>query len=156
MKASFAYLAAIVAINIGFEHSAPLHLPNGDMWPPMSLAVGTIFVLRDYSQRELGHRVLLVMLLGAALSYFMASPAIAAASLGAYLASEMTDWLIFTFTGCPLRQRVWVSSLASAPVDSVIFLWLIGATSPVAVIVMTASKWVGIALLMSLQRRAAA
>lgn len=147
------YLVAIVAINVGFEHVHPIALPNGDLWPPMSIAVGAVFVLRDYAQREIGHRVLLVMLAGAGLSYFMASPALAAASLLAYLVSEMTDWAVFTFTGWPFGRRVWVSSVISAPVDSAVFLWAIGAESVLAVLLMTVSKWLGIAILVGLRRR---
>lgn len=147
------YLIAIVGINIGFEHVRPIMLPGGAMWPPMSLAVGTIFVLRDYAQREIGHRVLLVMLAGAALSYLMASPALAIASLLAYLVSEMTDWAVFSFTHWPFGRRVWVSSAISAPVDSAVFLWAIGVESVLAVLLMTVSKWIGIAALVGLQRR---
>lgn len=153
MKYTTAYLAAIVAINIGFEHTTPIALPNGDVWPPMSVAVGTIFVLRDYAQREIGHRVLLVMLAGAVLSYLMASPALAAASLLAYLVSELTDWGVYTFTSWPFQRRVWMSSVISAPVDSAVFLWAIGVHSVTAVALMTASKWVGIAALMKIQNK---
>lgn len=155
MTYTIAYLITIVAINIGFEHTAPLILPNGDMWPPMSLAVGIIFVFRDYAQREIGHRVLLVMLVGAALSYIMASPALAAASLLAYLVSETTDWAVYTFTRWPFKRRVWLSSAISAPVDSAVFLWALGIHPVSAVALMTASKLVGIAVLVTMQGRRA-
>lgn len=153
MPFSLLYLLAIVAINIGFEHVHPIALPGGDLWPPMSLAVGTIFVLRDFAQREIGHRVLLVMLVGAAISYVMASPALAVASLLAYLVSELTDWAVFTFTGWSLRKRVLVSSAIAAPVDSAVFLWAIGVHSVTAVALMTASKWIGILAVMWLHGR---
>lgn len=153
MKYTYFYLLAIVAINIGFEYVHPIKLPNGDIWPPMSLAVGAIFVLRDYAQREIGHRVLLVMLLGAALSYVMASPFLAVASLMAYLVSEGVDWAIYSFSRWPFQRRVIVSSAISAPIDSAVFLWAIGVNSVSAVLLMTASKWLGIAALVSIQRR---
>ena len=152
MKYTLLYLVAIVGINIGFEHFKPIALPNGDLWPPMSLAVGMIFVLRDYAQREIGHRILLVMLIGAALSYWMASPALAAASLLAYLVSELVDWSIFSFSDWPFERRVLVSSAISAPVDSAVFLWVIGVHSVTAVALMTISKWIGIAALLAFKR----
>lgn len=145
MKYTALYLLAIVGINIGFEHFAPIPLPNGDVWPPMSLVVGIVFVLRDYSQSEIGHRVLLAMLVGAALSYWMASPALAYASLLAYMISELVDWSVYSLTRWPFKRRVWVSSAISAPVDSAVFLWAIGVHSVTAVALMAASKWVGIA-----------
>jgi uncharacterized PurR-regulated membrane protein YhhQ (DUF165 family) len=156
MTFSFLYLVAIVGINIGFEHVPMVLLPTGDMWPPMSLAVGMIFVLRDYAQREIGHRVLLLMLVGAVLSYVLATPAIAMASLAAYIVSETVDWALYTFARMDFRRRVLVSSLISAPVDSAVFLMAIGVHSPSAIVLMTVSKWIGIAALMLLQRRATA
>lgn len=151
---SVLYLLAIVAINFGFEHYAPITLPTGDMWPPMSLAVGIIFVLRDYAQREIGqHRVAVLMLVGATLSYYLASPALAAASLAAYVISETTDWAIYTYSPLTFRQRVVVSSVVSSPVDSAIFLYAIGVHSVSAVVLMTLSKWIGIAAVMSIRSR---
>lgn len=134
---SIAYVALIVLINIGFAH---VPLING--WPPMSLAVGLVFVVRDFAQREVGHKVLLLMLLGAAVSYEMASPAIAVASCAAYLVSELTDWVVYTFSKWPLRQRVLLSSMLGTPVDSAVFLYLIGFFSLSGVLLMTASKMI--------------
>lgn len=149
------YLAAIVAINFGFEHTSMVALPGGEVWPPMSLVVGLVFILRDYAQREIGHRVLLLMVAGAALSYYLASPAIAAASLAAYILSETVDWALYTFARASFMQRVAVSSLVSAPVDSVVFLWALGIKSPTAVAIMTVSKWIGIAAVLTINARRA-
>ena len=81
---SAAYLASMVLVNVGFAYVPLIH-----GWPPMSLAVGLVFVLRDFAQREIGHRVILLMLAGAVLSYFMASPAIALASCAARVTAAM-------------------------------------------------------------------
>lgn len=129
------YLVSIVLINIGFVHVPLIH-----GWPPMSLAVGLVFVLRDFAQREIGHKVLLVMLAGAAISFFMASPAVAVASCAAYLVSELVDWAVYTFSKRPLAQRVLLSSALGTPVDSAVFLGLIGFFSVSGVLLMTASK----------------
>jgi uncharacterized PurR-regulated membrane protein YhhQ (DUF165 family) len=129
------YLVSIVLINIGFVHVPLIH-----GWPPMSLAVGLVFVLRDFAQREIGHKVLLVMLAGAVISFFMASPAVAVASCAAYLVSELVDWAVYTFSKRPLAQRVLLSSALGTPVDSAVFLGLIGFFSVGGVLLMTASK----------------
>ena len=129
------YLVSIGLINIGFVHMPLIH-----GWPPMSLAVGLVFVLRDFAQREIGHKVLLVMLAGAVISFFMASPAVAVASCAAYLVSELVDWAVYTFSKRPLAQRVLLSSALGTPVDSAVFLSLIGFFSINGVLLMTASK----------------
>jgi len=45
----FTYMALIVGVNWGFAVTPLIALPNGEMWPPMSLVVGFIFVVRDYA-----------------------------------------------------------------------------------------------------------
>lgn len=129
------YLVSIVLINVGFVHVPLIH-----GWPPMSLAVGLVFVLRDFAQREVGHKVLLIMLIGAAISYLMASPAVAITSCAAYLVSELVDWAVYTFSKRPLAQRILLSSALGTPVDSAVFLGLIGFFSVGGVVLMTASK----------------
>ena len=47
------YFAAVVVANLGFTYLPMIPLPGGEMFAPMSLLVGFIFVLRDYAQREL-------------------------------------------------------------------------------------------------------
>jgi uncharacterized PurR-regulated membrane protein YhhQ (DUF165 family) len=137
------YIALIVAVNYGFSVVPLVKLPDGTMWPPMSLVVGFIFVVRDFAQREIGHKVLLAMLVGAGLSYVMADPYVAVASAAAFLVSEVADWLIYSLTKRPLNQRIIYSSLLSTPLDSAVFLFGIGHFSTAGVVTMTASKLVG-------------
>ncbi|MDR0339290.1 MAG: hypothetical protein LBH65_03320, partial [Desulfovibrio sp.] len=99
MKFALLYIFSVVLVNYAFDVAPLLHLPGGESWSPVALVVGFVFVIRDYAQREIGHRVLLAMLAGGALSWFMASPAVAVASLCAFLTSEMTDWAVYTCTG---------------------------------------------------------
>lgn len=152
-KSTLFYVALIVAVNYGFAAVPPLTLPDGTLWPPMSLAVGFIFVLRDFAQREIGHKVLIAMLLGAALSYVMATPHVALASAAAFLVSEAVDWLVYTVTKRPLSQRILYSSLLGTPVDSAVFLFGIGFFSWTGVILMTLSKLVGALVVWWLLRR---
>lgn len=153
MKYVLLYIAGIVACNMAFDILPLVQLGELGAWPPASLIVGLGFVLRDYAQREVGHKVIFAMLIGAGLSYFMASPFVAFASLAAFLASEIIDWAVYTFSGKPFAQRILLSSAISTPVDSAVFLALIGHFSVTAVILMTLSKMVGAALVWKLEAR---
>ncbi|NQW00950.1 MAG: VUT family protein [Rhodospirillales bacterium] len=137
------YIVLIVAVNYGFSVVPLVELPGGDKWPPLTLVVGLIFVLRDFAQREIGHSVILAMLAAAAISYFMADPFVALASLAAFLVSEFCDWAVYSFTKKPFAQRVLLSSALGTPIDSIIFLSMIGIASVQGVIVMTISKMLG-------------
>ena len=74
MKYSLLYIAAIVVANIGFTYIPMIPLPFGEMFAPMSLLVGFVFVLRDFAQKELGHKVLIAIAVGIGLSYLLADP----------------------------------------------------------------------------------
>lgn len=137
-----AYIALIVAVNYGFS-VVPMISVMGEMFPPMSLVVGLIFVARDYAQREIGHWVIVAMLVAGVLSYFMASPFVALASVTAFLVSEFADWAVYSWTKRPFRDRVVLSSCLGTPIDSAVFLAMIGAFSPLAVVLMTVSKMLG-------------
>lgn len=142
------YLIAMVAVNIGF-----IYVPLFHGWPPMSLAVGLVFVLRDFAQREIGHKVIGLMLIGAVLSYFMASPFVAVASCAAYLVGETVEWLVYTWTKKPFKDRMLISCLFGTPLDSAVFLALIGHFSVVGVVVMTLSKMLGAVVVYAMLRR---
>ena len=138
-KFTISYVVAIVLVNIGFVYIAPIPL-LGEMFPPMSLLVGAIFILRDYAQREIGHKVLMAMAVGAALSYLMADPFVALASVVAFAVSEMVDWGVYTYTKRPLRDRILLSSALGTPVDSAVFLLILGFFSPLGFLLMTLAK----------------
>lgn len=141
IKYTIGYVLAIVLINIGFVYVPLLPLfGTGEMYPPMALVVGLVFVLRDYAQQEIGHKVLGAMAIGGVLSYFMASPYVAIASVTAFLVSELVDWAYYTWSKKSLRQRILISSLLSTPIDSAVFLLMINQFSFVATLAMFASK----------------
>lgn len=135
MKYSALYLGSIVLVNYLF-----MIVPSVGMWQPVSLVVGGIFILRDYAQREIGHKVLFVMLIGGVLSYYLASPFVALASMSAFLISEVIDWVVYTTTKKPMKQRILISSLISTPVDSAVFLAMINHFDWISFSVMTLSK----------------
>lgn len=152
-KFTLMYVAMIVAVNWLFSVAPLVDLPDGTKWPPLSLVVGFVFVVRDFAQREVGHRVLIAMLIGAALSYVMADPYVAIASAAAFLVSELADWAVYSFTRRPLSQRILFSSALGAPIDSAVFLAGIGLLSGAGVVAMTASKMLGALVVWWLIRR---
>ncbi len=147
------YIANVVLVNWLFTVIPPLPLPGGEVWPPASLIVGFTFVIRDYAQREIGHWVLPAMLAGGLLSWAMAGPEVAFASVAAFLTGEVLDWAVYTWTGRPFSQRVLLSSLFSTPVDSAVFLALLGLVSVPSALLMTVSKMLGALIVFGLARR---
>ena len=86
--------------------------------------VGWVYLVRDFAQRSVGHWIILAMLIGTLISFWLSDPIIAIASVAAFSVGEIIDWLIFTFTGKPLSERLIFSAGLSAPIDTVLFLWL--------------------------------
>lgn len=142
MKYSLAYLAGIVIANLGFSYLPMIPLPGDQMLAPMSILVGFIFILRDMAQRELGHKVLLAMLVGIVLSYLLADPFVAVASAIAFAVSEAIDWAVYTITKKPLRERIVLSSAISTPIDSAVFMLVAGFFSWPGLVIMTVSKMI--------------
>lgn len=124
-----AYVGSILILNIGFSYVPMIDMGFG-LFSPMAILAGLVFVLRDYAQREVGHFVLLGMAAGALLSFWLANPFVAYASVAAFLVSEVADWLIYTVTKKPFYQRVIVSSIIATPLDTAVFLYLIEGMTP--------------------------
>ena len=119
----------------------------GGSLSPAELIVGFIYLLRDFAQREIRHYVIIAMSVGSVISYFMASPTIALASVSAFVIGEMIDWAIFTWTKRPLSKRLILSASISAPFDSAIFLGMIARLNGVSFVAMTLGKLIGVVLL---------
>lgn len=135
------YVVSIVVLNLAFSYVPMIDLGFG-LFSPMAILAGAVFVLRDYAQREVGHYVLFGMAAGAALSFLMADPFVAYASVAAFVISELGDWLLYTVTKKPFHQRVLVSSLISTPVDTAVFLSLIDGMTTGTFVLMVAAKMV--------------
>ena len=147
------YVLLIVAVNFGFSVVPLVALPWGDMFPPMALVVGFIFVVRDFAQRKVGQWVIPAMLVGGIISYFMADPFVAIASVTAFLVSEAFDWAVYTWTKTTFHHRILISSAVSTPVDSAIFLQMIGHFSWSGAAIMTASKMLAALAIWAILRR---
>ena len=104
----------VIPVGFGFE------APSGVLW------VGVALVARDFVQRVFGKKIAIVaMLVGAALSYFVA-PSLALASAAAFLLSETADFAVYT----PMIERgytalaVLASGTVGLVVDTFVFLSL--------------------------------
>jgi hypothetical protein len=122
IKWTLFYILLIPLVNWAFSWTPLFALPDGGKWSPFSIVVGLVLVFRDFAQREIGHYIFIPLLIGVGFSYLMAPPQIATASGIAFLTSEAVDWAIYSFTHKPLSSRVMLSSLAAAPIDSIIYL----------------------------------
>ena len=130
-----AYLACIPLANWLISNVGTTCVPNGPCLVPVGFGllapsgvfvIGLALVLRDFVQRHLGRDwTITAILAGAALSAFMAAPALVLASTASFLLSELADMGVYT----PLRERrlalaVLASGLVGAIVDSAVFLLL--------------------------------
>ncbi|MEE9380160.1 MAG: hypothetical protein V3V03_02020 [Hyphomonadaceae bacterium] len=105
----------LAAVSEFFSHGASLH--------PLTLVTGLVFVFRDFVQRTMGQKVLIVMALAIAWSFYYALPAIALASGAAFAIAEGADWALYTFSRYRLSTRIVLSSALAVPIDSTIFLF---------------------------------
>lgn len=154
-----AYIAFILVVNVLF---IPSNLIEGiTQWSTntrlgtlylANIIVGFVFVLRDYAQREIGHKVLLATALAGIPVWYFAGPQLAAASLIAFILSEMTDWAIYSFTRRPLQSRILLSSLFAVPVDTVAFQYLADYLTPASFLTEVVSKALGVGLVWYLLR----
>ena len=139
------YVVAIVAVNWMFTAIAPWSTPLGDLYLA-NVVVGFIFVLRDYAQREVGHYILFATAVAGVLTWFMVDPAIAAASITAFILSETADWGVYSFLRRPLSQRILISAMIAVPLDTLAFQYLACYLTPAAFMTEMVSKDVSVVL----------
>ena len=127
---SAALFVGIVAANYATTRYGFVPVGFGLAATAGTFAAGVTLALRDGIQDALGRRVVLaVIVAGAALSFFIADPAIAIASGVAFLLAELLNFAVYT----PLRERArfgdkrWAvavtsSNLVGAIVDTAVFI----------------------------------
>ena len=130
-----AFTNCVPAANWMIQKVGTTCIPNGPCLIPVApgltapsgvLMVGLALVLRDLVQRRLGIWPSVgAIVIGGLLSGIFAPPALVAASVTAFLLSELADLAVFT----PLQKRGLIvaalaSSAAGLVVDSVVFLWM--------------------------------
>jgi hypothetical protein len=124
------YFLTIPFLNWSFGVIDPVHIAEpSDLFSkgidvhPLTVVTGLVFVFRDFVQRRMGQKVLVVMALAIAWSFYYAWPVIALASGIAFAISETADWALYTFTKYRLSTRILLSSAVAAPIDTTIFLY---------------------------------
>ena len=125
VKYTLIYIILIPLINWSFTWAPMVQLPWVLDWAfnPVTIVTGLVLVARDFSQREIGHEVLIAMSLALFLTFVTSGGALAVASGVAFLISELIDYALFTLTSYKLSTRVLLSSSLAAPVDTVAFLY---------------------------------
>lgn len=128
VAAVVAYLGSIVAANWLTANYGFVPVGFGLAATAGTFAAGLAFVARDAVQDAAGRiGVLVALVLGALLSWWVATPALAVASAAAFGLSELADMAIYT----PLRRRGYVraalaSNVVGSVVDTIAFLLLAG------------------------------
>lgn len=123
------YVATIVLANVLTDRLGLVPVGFGLVVTAGTFAAGLALIARDWVQQSTPRRwvVLAAIVAGAALSYVLASPALAVASALAFAVSELVDLGVFTrVRGRSLALAVLLSSLVAAPVDTVLFLVVAG------------------------------
>jgi len=123
-----AYIGMIVAANALTARYGFIAVAPGLAATAGTYAAGLAFVFRNLTQEAFGRwLVLAAIAAGAALSWWLASPALAVASGVTFIISETADWAAYT----SLRARGWVRAAAVGNVcgfvvDTFLFLYLAG------------------------------
>lgn len=129
------FSATIPAANWLIGNVGTTCIPNGPCLIPVGfgldapsgvLMVGAALVLRDIVHERLGAAwALAAIILGGILSWWVAAPALALASVLAFTLSELADFAVYA----TLRKRwlalaVLASGIVGSIIDSAVFLWL--------------------------------
>ena len=126
--AVLAYLATIVLANWLTATYGLVPVGFGLVATAGTYAAGFAFVARDAVQDAAGRAwVFAALAVGAVLSWWLSTPALAVASAVAFGVSELADMAVYT----PLRRKGYVraavaSNLVGSVVDTLLFLWLAG------------------------------
>ncbi|MBL8531518.1 MAG: VUT family protein [Hyphomonadaceae bacterium] len=127
------YVGLMPFINWSFGAVETYAIPGwlgGGQFQPLAIVTGLVLVVRDFAQREMKHWVWAAMITGLLLSTLTSWITIVVASGLAFLISETVDWAVYTFSKRPLSQRIMLSSVASAPLDQLVFIGLASMVVP--------------------------
>ena len=124
IKYTLVYILLVPFINWTFSWALIWEILPGWAFNPVTIVTGLVLVFRDFSQREIGHRVLIAMFIGLCLTYMTTGADLALASGLAFIIAELVDWALYTFSKLRLSSRVLLSSALAAPIDTSIFLFM--------------------------------
>jgi uncharacterized PurR-regulated membrane protein YhhQ (DUF165 family) len=127
-----AYILAILAANWLTTHYGMTHLPGMTLTVTAgTYAAGAALLLRDAVQDYAGTSWVFAGIAAGGVLTAVMSPALAVASVTAFVIAELCDWGVYT----PLRTRGWgraalASGIVGALVDTAVFLSLLGDAAP--------------------------
>jgi queuosine precursor transporter len=127
------YIGLMPVINWSFAAVPTTPIPDwlgGGLFQPLAIVTGLVLVVRDFAQRELKHWIWGAMILGLMLSTLTSWITVVVASGLAFMISETVDWAVYTFSKRPLSERIMISSLASAPLDQIVFIGMASMVVP--------------------------
>ncbi|MGE3769408.1 MAG: VUT family protein [Bdellovibrionales bacterium] len=131
LKFTILYVLLIPATGMVLMYVPVYNIAPEVYFTPASFVAGLVYVIRDFAQNEIGRkRIFLAMGLAAFISYHLAAPALAIASVTAFALGELTDWAVYSFSKRPLSQRVLISSAIAVPVDTIVVLVGFGFARP--------------------------
>ena len=130
IKYTLIYILLVPFINWTFSWAVIWEILPGWAFNPVTVVTGLVLVFRDFSQREIGHKVLIAMFIGLCLTYVTTGADLALASGLAFIIAELVDWTLYTFSKLRLSSRVLLSSALAAPIDTSVFLFMAKAIVP--------------------------
>ncbi len=144
-KSTIAYLALIVLLSKMFEISPRFSFLE-EIFSPFDAVVGAVYLFRNFSQREVGHWIVVLMIFAGFLSHLVAD--VPYASTFAFLGGELVDLFIFSYLRLPLVDRLFWAATLSTPIDSLIFLYMNENLNWVTISFMTGTKLITIILIL--------
>lgn len=125
------YMLSIVFANLAVAEFGLVTF-FGLTFPAGAVMIGLTFSLRDFVQREWGHKdvwyfmiatTVITILMGVTLSDLpIPLWKVALASGVAFIVSEAIDWLVFYFLKKDIIWRICISNIFSTPIDSLLFV----------------------------------
>jgi uncharacterized PurR-regulated membrane protein YhhQ (DUF165 family) len=131
------YIAVIVLANVVTNIWGLVPVGFGLMVTAGTYFAGFALLARDFVQRFGGILWVLVgIAIGGILSWFLSTPTLAVASCAAFLTAELIDLLVFTrLMTRGFIRAAFISNLVSAPIDTLVFLYLAGFPITVSLVV---------------------
>lgn len=129
------YMVSIVLANLTVAKFGLVTWFGFLVFPAGAIWIGLTFSLRDFVQREWGHRdvwwfmiatTIITTLLSVVLSHLPVPLwKVAIGSALAFIVSEAIDWAVYYFMKKDIIWRICVSNLISVPIDSIIFVGIV-------------------------------
>jgi len=129
------YMLSIVLANLTVAYFGLVTWFGWLVFPAGAIWIGLCFSLRDFVQREFGHKdvwyfmiatTVITTIMSIILSHLPVPLwKVAVGSALAFIVSEAIDWLVYYYLKKDIIWRICVSNLFSVPIDSIIFVGIV-------------------------------